>query len=286
MRPRKITLFLADGLPKGIQEVTIDQWSGRGLCAPRHRIDALLSTPELAEGAAVYFLIGGAEAGGLPKVYVGEADGLKNRIRQHDQAKDWWEWAIVFVERGLTKTRVQYLESMAISQLRQQGRCVLDNGNHPQLPTIPKEDISGTEMFFENITLIIPLFGYDLFAYGGEGAQTKSRHLKFTCKGKDASAIGVLLPDGKMKVLKGSTANLQISKAFETHNYRRIREQLIQLGKLKQDGGVLKLTDDYIFDSPSAAAAVLLGRSASGPLEWLSEGGKRLKDLQDTGTFG
>lgn len=29
---KNITVFLNDGLPKGVREVTIDQWSGRAIC--------------------------------------------------------------------------------------------------------------------------------------------------------------------------------------------------------------------------------------------------------------
>lgn len=282
MKSRKITIFLADGLPGGIREITIDQWSGRGLCSPRHRIHDMFNTPEVAEGAAVYFLVGNSNEGGLPRVYVGEADGLKGRIKQHDQGKDWWESVVVFVEKGLTKTRVQYLESISVARLRQYGRCVLDNGNNPQLPTIPKEDISGTETFFENIALIMPLFGYDIFAYGlTESQHSKESESEFFCKGKDASATGVLLPDGKMKVLKGSTAIAANSKAFESHAYRRLKDQLLQIGRLKQEGATLQFVEDYVFDSTSAAAAIVLARSASGPLEWKTASGERLRDTQD-----
>jgi hypothetical protein len=43
----------------------------------------------------------------------------------------------------------------------------------------------------------------------------------------------------------------------------------------------LHLTSDYQFDSPSAAAAVLLGRPASGPVEWKDDSGKSLKQLRE-----
>jgi len=34
MISKKITVFLLEGLPKGIREVKIDQWSGRAICGP------------------------------------------------------------------------------------------------------------------------------------------------------------------------------------------------------------------------------------------------------------
>jgi hypothetical protein len=39
--------------------------------------------------------------------------------------------------------------------------------------------------------------------------------------------------------------------------------------------------NDYEFPSPSAAAAVVLGRSADGTIEWKNEQGVRLCDLRN-----
>jgi len=37
---------------------------------------------------------------------------------------------------------------------------------------------------------------------------------------------------------------------------------------------------DYLFSSPSAAAAVVMGRSANGLIEWVSKDGKPLKSIE------
>ncbi len=44
------------------------------------------------------------------------------------------------------------------------------------------------------------------------------------------------------------------------------------------------MTQDYIFNSPSTAAGVLLGRSANGRLEWQDAAGRTLKDIQEAVT--
>lgn len=44
---------------------------------------------------------------------------------------------------------------------------------------------------------------------------------------------------------------------------------------------LLQLTQDYSFSSPSTAAAVVLGRSANGRVEWKAEDGRTLKELQE-----
>jgi hypothetical protein len=45
----------------------------------------------------------------------------------------------------------------------------------------------------------------------------------------------------------------------------------------------LVFTKDHVFQSPSAAAIVVLGRSANGRDEWKDNQGRTLKWLQETG---
>ncbi|WP_423815735.1 DUF4357 domain-containing protein [Pseudoruminococcus massiliensis] len=44
----------------------------------------------------------------------------------------------------------------------------------------------------------------------------------------------------------------------------------------------LKLTRDYIFTSPSLAAAVVMGRNANGRTEWKNEEHKTIKDIEES----
>ena len=44
----------------------------------------------------------------------------------------------------------------------------------------------------------------------------------------------------------------------------------------------LRLTQDYVFSSPSTAAMVLLGRTANGRVEWKRSDGTTLKEMQDS----
>ena len=64
-------------------------------------------------------------------------------------------------------------------------------------------------------------------------------------------------------VRKGSTISSDTTEGFPA-NYADQRSQLIQDGIIS--GGVF--TIDYPFTSVSAAAAVVLGRSANGRKEW------------------
>jgi|CXWL01.1.fsa_nt_gi hypothetical protein len=280
MNAKKITILLVDGLPKGIRRISIEhQWSGKCVCAPRNRLKDMIDLLKgLENGSCVYFLVGDSGQQSLPMVYVGQAEKFQQRIKGHENDKDWKE-AIVFYssDGSLTRTGIQYLESICVQKLQKAGRSFMWNGNIPKTPHISQEDACGLDAFFENIALIIPLLGYDIFVESVGGSDTKLQHL--FCNAKGIKSEGVLLNDGKIKVLKGSQAVLKNVDSFEAHPYRPLKDELIRIQRLIPNKGILIFSDDYVFDSPSAAAAVILARSSSGPATWKTKNGKTLKEI-------
>jgi len=93
------------------------------------------------------------------------------------------------------------------------------------------------------------------------------------CKGPSASATANVINNSLVRVHKGSTARKEIATSFEEHGYMKLRNQLITEGVLVESGDSLMFTSDYDFQSPSAAAAVVLGRSSNGQSDW--------KDIND-----
>lgn len=57
--------------------------------------------------------------------------------------------------------------------------------------------------------------------------------------------------------------------------YQRLRQQLEEDETLRVSSGDgrMTFTRDYVFTSPSAASAVVLGRSSNGRQEWRRDGG-------------
>jgi len=160
-----IVHLLHDDQPTGPRIGKIDQWSGRALCVPRNGLDEVQSRREL-DGPCLYFLVAHTGAASAPRVYVGEADGFRNRIRTHVGSKDWWTSLVVFYsgDGSLTKSGIQYLESRCVTMLRAAGWCTLENGNAPGLPTVPDEDIGGLEYFLKQVSVLMPVLGYNIFA--------------------------------------------------------------------------------------------------------------------------
>ncbi|MEI6221591.1 MAG: GIY-YIG nuclease family protein [bacterium] len=277
---KKITLFLIDDLPKGLRSVRIDQWIGKAICSPRSNIKKI-NYEEIATSSCLYFLIGYSDIDNSLNVYVGETDTFNNRVNNHNYNKEWWSEIVVFysLDSSLTKTSARYLEKLCIEKLKKAGKCTLMNGNERLADAIiAQEDKSGMELFLENVTTILPLLGYDIFEQSEIRAKG-NKGIKMTCSGKGAQAQGLFLDDGKMLVLKGSLATKKNAPNFENHNYRRLKDKLLEIGKLKDDGKYLVFNEDHEFSSPSAAAAIILARSASGPNEWKDSKGAKLKDL-------
>ena len=61
------------------------------------------------------------------------------------------------------------------------------------------------------------------------------------------------------------------SKSSYESGYKQRLEQLIDAGRVVDRGGHWETTDDLIFASPSAAAAVCFGRSSNGREAWIHE---------------
>lgn len=73
-------------------------------------------------------------------------------------------------------------------------------------------------------------------------------------------------------MLAGSTARRDTTETFPA-GYRTLRDRLLADGLLTADpaSDLFTFTSDTAFSSPSAAAAIVAGRSASGPREWKVE---------------
>ena len=59
-----------------------------------------------------------------------------------------------------------------------------------------------------------------------------------------------------------------------------MRERLIAEGILKQEGNKLVFTQDFVFGSPSTAAAIVIGHNANGWFYWKTLNGETLDQLK------
>jgi hypothetical protein len=82
-----IRIFVADGDPEGVRVIDQMNWTGIGIAFPRGLWPKVKSRKEF-DRAGVYILVGyGENDDELPRIYVGEGDGIRARIEQHDRRR-------------------------------------------------------------------------------------------------------------------------------------------------------------------------------------------------------
>lgn len=272
-----VHVFLPNGDPDGVKVVEKDNWTGRGLVIPRVMF-ADTRTREELNRTGVYLLVGSSDESTLPTIYVGEGDPVKARLDQHAKAKDFWTHAVVFTskDQNLNKAHVQHLESRLVELAAAAKRTVLDNGNQPAAPSLSEADIAAVEGFLDDMLLCLPLLGYGFFesAPGPAG-----KRVELSLRGKGFPARGFETAEGFV-VLKGSQ-----SPAAEVPSTPpsivTMRSELRKNGVLAVQGDHLVFTQDYVFGSPSTAAAVCMARNANGRVEWKDAQGRSLREMQD-----
>src|SRR5438876_4653694 len=280
MNSATIKLFLPRGDAKSLRTAEISTWTGKAIAAPRTELDDLLAREEL-DKAGVYILTGTDPLTGAPRAYIGEAEVIRERLRQH-KTKEFWISAIVFVSKdeNLTKAHVRYLESRLLGEATKVGRFTLEQ-NQAGGSKLPESDREDMDVFLSRIRQLLPVLGSDrLIPIGQPAAKQQSGGTLF-CRMKGAEARGHRTPDGFV-VLQGSTAVLQERKASEKWPHViALRNKLIDDGTLVRKDGFYRFTRDYEFSSPSAAAAVIEGGSANGLIEWRTKDGRVLKELDE-----
>ena len=300
MTPFSLRIFVADGDPDGLRIVERFNASARAVVFPRALLPQVKARPELQQ-TGVYLLLGPRPDGEGELLYVGEGDPILPRLQDHQSKKDFWTRAIGFVAVGglLNKAHVQFLEARLIALARAAKRVPLDNGNFPGEPTLSEADRADMEVFLAHMLGMLPVLGVHAFEQGRHAthqeaapslatsfvdvksiSSEQSKAVELYCSGKASTARGSDTSQGFV-VAAGSEVSAA-SGASLTGNVKRLREELLAAGVILLGGdGVPRFAQDYVFSSPSTAAAVVLGRSANGRIEWKDAQGRTLKALQE-----
>lgn len=278
-RGYSIRLFLPDGEPEGLKLIEKTNWSGLGVVCPRSLYASKRSRTEF-ERTGVYILIGEGD-GIVPDLYIGEADEVRTRLNSHSkEAKFDWREAVFFVSKdnNLNKAHVRYLEWRLHDLATKANRAKLHNGNAGSQPSLSEADVAEAEGFLDEMRLCFPLVNLDLFETPPSIKATAAGVL-LSIKAKGLTASGYEA-GSEFVVKKGSQVSLTEVKSIDAGSVQR-RKSLRENGVLVPRDGHLEFTQDYSFTSPSQAAAVILGRTANGRIEWCDEKGRTLKVLQE-----
>jgi hypothetical protein len=82
MTSATIKLFIPRGDAKSLRTAEISNWTGKAVAAPRTELDELLDREEL-DKAGIYILTGSDPITSAPRAYIGEAEVIRERLKQH-----------------------------------------------------------------------------------------------------------------------------------------------------------------------------------------------------------
>lgn len=280
---------MIDGTEYGPRLGEIGNWVGKAIYSPRATINKIITRPEFSN-PGVYCLKGYPSSDSFEeRIYIGEAENVGIRIKQHlaDSKKDFNE-LIFFISKDelLTKTQIRYIESRLVQLALEAKTAEIENGNSPNLPTLHEADISDMEYFLEQIKLILPVMGFR-FLISSTVQPTKKEEEKsfelindiFEIKSKTFKAEMYENEQGYI-VKKGSQAKKNLSNSI-SGTYRKLRQKLIEKGILVERDKYYEFLDDTVFNSPSAAANIVLGRQSNGLIEWINSDGKSYKEMEE-----
>jgi hypothetical protein len=275
---RSLELYFVDGRPEGMLTARVFNWTGQILSVPRTQLRDALVRPE-ASCTGIYILLG--ERDGLPLAYIGEAEEVGTRIRDHDGRKDWWTKAAIVTTSGddLNKAHVKYLESRLVEQARLVGTMQLENGNTPPRSSLSEAGVANMEEFLDTLFIVLPALGIEFFENRRRpdpvrmttSAPANPRFVLETRK--NSIRANAVLQDGEFVVLKGSLVrNDWVGAGVHDFGYAELHRSLVASGVIQQGLVTGTFAENWAFNSPSAAAAVVNGRPANGRLEWKVEG--------------
>ncbi|WP_282127009.1 GIY-YIG nuclease family protein [Marinifilum flexuosum] len=276
MRGKTIQVFLTDGSPRGIKLAEITSNIEQAIFIPRSKMNEASKRKEVSR-PGIYFLFGKNGEDAKPMVYIGQSRNCLDRIKTHDQKKDFWNYAVLIISKteSFTQTHVEYLEELAITKATEANRYSLGNSVNPRKFKVPETMEADLLDNFDTIKILLSTLGFPLFDTIEK--EEKSKELLF-CKGKEALAEGEYKEDGFV-VFKGSKANKELAPACNNW-IKNHRANLIERKVLLEKNGVLIFQENEIFNSPSSAATQVLGRNANGWTEWKDRKGKTLDELK------
>ncbi|WP_218972546.1 GIY-YIG nuclease family protein [Pontibacter ramchanderi] len=211
-------------------------------------------------------------------VYIGEAEDCLDRIKQHNRSKEFWNYAVVMVSKisAFTKSHAKYLEHIAVAEAKEANRFDTENTIIPSKPFVTESMEADLLDSFDTVKILLSTLGFPVFDRINRETITHKELLSL--RGDNVYAEGDLIDDGFV-VFKGS--GLKANNTPSCHDYLiNLRNKLIEDQIVVNLDGAYKFAQDYVFNSPSTAGGVILGRSTNGWTKWKNKNGITLDALK------
>ena len=275
MRGKTIRQFLIDGVADGRWVSELSNWTGKAYKIPRTYVN-LCEDREDLNNTGVYFLFGVDDDTEEQQVYIGEAENILTRMRQHVAGKDFWQECVAFISKdnNLNKAHIKYLENHLYLLAKESKRYELLNGVVPTEASISEMDRAEMDEFIDNMRLILSVLGHKVLEPTTSHSREKEQ-LFFLKARSGVMATGKLSSEG-FSVMKDSVISKNTAASIPQAALKK-RRQLMDKGVIDPE---FRFTQDWPFSSPSLAAAVVAGYSINGLTAWKSKDGVSLKNTE------
>ena len=228
-------------------------------------------------------------------IYVGQADsrengnGLLTRMLEPHSSDEinCWDFAYSIASANptfLLASELNYLERFFYNEAKKSGHYTVLNAKQPHAKENIVLDIDLRPFINCVLFLFHDQFQFDMFVKktseppvedkneedGENGGSEITPNRIFFLK-TDRKVMGIFLPDRKVEV----RADTVISTENHLPSQKGQESNAKLRAKLNEDGIIVNniFVKNYIFNTPSQAASVILGRSANGNTEWVDENG-------------
>ena len=275
---KTLNILIFDSNPNGLIMGEVSNWNGRVYKMTRDAL-ADFSRRVDAQNTGVYFLFGRDDEMN-DTIYIGEAEQMLTRLKQHINDHEEWNECIAVISKDnhLNKAHVKHLEFDFHQLALQANRFRVTNVVVPTRSSVSEYDEAMLEEFIGHTLLLVNTLGYKAFEKIGITVTTpqmppQTSECEFfikSARGADARGISV---SGGFTVLKGSKAASSVTLSIPPA-LQNMRDNVIDDN--------YTFTRDYMFSSPSTAAAIVRGSSANGRVEWKNQQGKTLAEIENS----
>jgi hypothetical protein len=276
MRPQTIQIFLPDGNPSSIKIADLTNRLIYATLIPRKKLIESGERNEIRK-YGLYFLFAINEEKSKPIAYIGETDDCFERLKNHNRNKEFWNYAIAITSKSdvFTKSHVKFLEYFSVKTAKEINRYDLENLTVPTKEHISESMEADLLDNFDTVKVLLSTLGFPIFEEIRD-INKKQKEILY-CSGKNAVAKGELIDDGFV-VFKDSIANFEETNTAGDW-VMSLRKKLIDDKIMMHENNIFRFTEDFVFSSPSSAAAVVLGRSANGWIEWKNSDKKTIDQI-------
>lgn len=276
--------------PAGIKVIENPTKTLKAVLFPREYLPEFNRMTEATQ-AGVYILYNTIDKNEQPHIYIGQTGyNIISRLNSHNRNKDFWNQALVFVEKGdflnLNSAHAKIIESILIENAVKCGAVVMDNNTGSKAPRVQKADQLASATWAGEVMTITKILGLAFFVPQVTEEQTET--VTEADDGSTPQGRWISIPDGTytmsrkhlgtkttyhgtMEVKNGNCILKAGSEVVPVLRKGMSKGWEETWRKAVEAGGVLP--EDVLMDSPSGCAAIITGGSCNGWMAWKNADG-------------